>query len=158
VSLSGEGTSTGLPDLFTGTMSYSIPIEVPPGRKGMYPGLALNYRSGNGNGVIGVGWELDLGSIQRPITNDSVNYGQDNYLLTRAGSTSTLVSTRVAMWNRSKYPWMISTGNCGDINDAINQNWGYFSQVLYQVALYSTDKYRSGPIKPRLEAKNTNNS
>lgn len=93
VSLSAEGASTGLPDLFTGTMSYSIPIEVPAGRKGMDPGLALSYRSGNGNGLIGVGWELEVGSIQHSLSsNGTVDYTQNNYLLTRSGSSSTLVS------------------------------------------------------------------
>jgi len=29
------GSGTAKPDLFTGTMSYSIPIEVAPGRKGV---------------------------------------------------------------------------------------------------------------------------
>jgi hypothetical protein len=29
-------------------------------------------------------------------------------------------------------------------NDAITQNWGYFTQVMYQAALYSTDSYRPG--------------
>jgi hypothetical protein len=95
VALSTEGTSTGLPDLFTGTMSYSIPIEMPVGRQGMDPGLALNYRSGSDNGVVGVGWELELGSIQRAITGDivnPVNYGDNNFLLNRSGSASSLVS------------------------------------------------------------------
>ena len=92
VALSGEGTSTGLPDLFSGTMSYSIPIEVPAGRKGMDPGLALNYRSGSGNGVLGVGWELELGSIQRATTGGIVDFSGDSYLLTKTGSASSLFS------------------------------------------------------------------
>ena len=92
VTLNAEGTSTGLPDLFSGTMSYSIPIEVPAGRKGMDPGLALNYRSGSGNGALGVGWELELGSIQRATTSGTVNFSGDNYLLTKTGSASSLFS------------------------------------------------------------------
>ncbi len=93
VSLSGEGTSTGLPDLFTGTFSYSIPIDVPVGRKGMDPGLSLNYRSGMGNGEVGVGWELDLGAIQRPQpSSGAVSYSSDNFLYTSNGSTISLVS------------------------------------------------------------------
>lgn len=29
-------------------------------------------------------------------------------------------------------------------NDAISQNWGYFTQLTYQAAMYSTDNYRPG--------------
>jgi hypothetical protein len=77
---SSEGSDTALPDLFSGTMTYKIPIEVPAGRNGMKPDIALKYRSINGNGWIGVGWELELGSIQRSVKN-SVNYSDDKYHL-----------------------------------------------------------------------------
>jgi hypothetical protein len=35
--------ATALPDVFSGSMSYQIPIEVPSGRKGMAPQSALTY-------------------------------------------------------------------------------------------------------------------
>src|SRR3990172_487507 len=41
------------PDLFTGSLSTSIPIEVPSGRQGVQPALALTYRSGGPNGWLG---------------------------------------------------------------------------------------------------------
>ena len=49
----------------SGAATTSIPIEVPPGRKGMAPNLSLNYNSNSSNGWIGVGWGLDMGGIQR---------------------------------------------------------------------------------------------
>lgn len=52
-------------DLFTGRFNYSIPIEVPPARGGSEPGIALQYSSSGGNGWCGVGWDLDLGYIER---------------------------------------------------------------------------------------------
>ena len=85
-----QGSSTGLPDLFTGAMSYSIPIEVPAGRKGMDPGLALNYRSNNGNGWVGVGWELGLGAIQRSSQN-GINFNGGSYQFVKSGATFDLV-------------------------------------------------------------------
>src|SRR6185295_1367840 len=51
------------PDLFTGTMGARISIDVPKGRRGIEPNLALVYRGGNGNGQTGVGWKLDMGGI-----------------------------------------------------------------------------------------------
>ena len=41
-----------------GQASYSIPIVVPPGRKGMRPSVSLNYSSSSGDGPVGVGWNL----------------------------------------------------------------------------------------------------
>jgi RHS repeat-associated protein len=90
----GTGTSansdTPLPDLFTGTMSYRIPIAVPPGRKGVDPGIVLTYRSTNGNGWLGVGWELEMGSIERN-TKGGVNYDASDFLLRGPGGTTELV-------------------------------------------------------------------
>jgi RHS repeat-associated protein len=66
----GSGPFTGLAqapeaNLFVGAASTSIPIELPPGRKGMTPRLALTYNSSAGPSPYGYGWDLPLGRIQR---------------------------------------------------------------------------------------------
>jgi len=90
---SGDAGSadTPMPDLFTGAMSYQIPINVPQGRNGLSPELSLTYRSNNGNGWIGVGWELEFGSIRRA-TKNGVNYSGDNYQFKTSDSTSDIVN------------------------------------------------------------------
>ncbi len=87
----GSGGDTVTPDLFSGTMSYSVPIEVPPGRNGMAPNLSLLYRSSNGNSYLGVGWELEPGAIVRSLKG-GVNFSGDAYVLRFAGATIDLVN------------------------------------------------------------------
>jgi RHS repeat-associated protein len=41
-----------------GSASYSIGIATPPGIAGIQPQIAINYDSGAGNGLLGVGWFL----------------------------------------------------------------------------------------------------
>ncbi len=52
-------------DLFTGQLTYTIPIQVPPARQHTQPGIVLGYSSSTGNTWCGVGWNLDMGYIQR---------------------------------------------------------------------------------------------
>ena len=66
VSLAGElsahdpsvGRLAGSAGVSGGSASYEIPIAVPPGRRGMQPGLSLGYSSRAGNGIAGMGWSL----------------------------------------------------------------------------------------------------
>jgi hypothetical protein len=49
----------------SGLPSLSYPLEVPPGRAGHAPQLALHYHAGGGASVLGLGWSLDLPAIER---------------------------------------------------------------------------------------------
>jgi uncharacterized protein (TIGR02594 family) len=60
-----------------GSAAYSIPIDIPKGTAGMEPKLSLNYSSGGGNGMYGVGWSL--GGLQK-ITRGPASAAKDgNY-------------------------------------------------------------------------------
>lgn len=78
-------------DLFTGTATTSIPIAVPPGRKGVQPQLALVYGSANGNGWVGMGWKLEKSVIDRR-TKFGLNYTGDDYTFRLSGINVDLVS------------------------------------------------------------------
>lgn len=77
----------------TGAADYSIPIKVPPGRNGLAPNLTLRYNSLQGNGWIGMGWDINIASIQRS-TKHGVGYDMytNDYVLTVNGSSTELVA------------------------------------------------------------------
>ncbi len=62
----------------SGALVLRFPIPVPPGRRAMAPELGLTYRSGSGNGILGVGWQLTLGAIRRQ-TKDGLDYRGERF-------------------------------------------------------------------------------
>ncbi|NOQ25414.1 MAG: hypothetical protein GQ564_08625, partial [Bacteroidales bacterium] len=46
-----------------GNANLSYPLNIPSGRQGMQPQLAISYNSGGGNGWLGMGWNLSVPSI-----------------------------------------------------------------------------------------------
>ena len=67
-----------------GSARLRYPIEVPPGRRGVEPSLALTYDSDrtSTSGWIGVGWDLSLSSIEIDTRFGVPRYdGSETYLL-----------------------------------------------------------------------------
>ena len=78
----GGGAIKGIDEKFevnpaNGTASFSIPLPVTPGRKGSQPSLSLHYNSGAGNSPFGLGWSIDLPSIQRRTDKKLPQYKDD---------------------------------------------------------------------------------
>lgn len=73
------GAVAGGADVSGGAATYTIPIQVPPGRKGMQPSVSLSYSSRAGNGVAGLGWNLNAGSsihrCPQTVAQDGVTRG-----------------------------------------------------------------------------------
>jgi hypothetical protein len=71
-----------------GAFSYSVPLTVAPGRKGMQPSLSLNYSSQSGEGLVGIGWSLSANSsiarcgkiFDLDATSVSATYSSDDKL------------------------------------------------------------------------------
>jgi hypothetical protein len=55
------------PDPMTGSLSYSYPLSLPPGRNGLTPDLALKYSSqpGANSNIVGYGWDFSIPVIER---------------------------------------------------------------------------------------------
>ncbi|MBQ6667801.1 MAG: hypothetical protein IJM65_06755, partial [Bacteroidales bacterium] len=47
----------------SGTANLSYPITVPAGRNGLQPNLSVSYSSEAGNGLLGMGWDMQLPAI-----------------------------------------------------------------------------------------------
>ena len=59
-----------------GAATLTIPIEVPKGRAGIEPRILLTYNSYKSNGWVSVGWDINMGYIQRS-TKYGVSYSCD---------------------------------------------------------------------------------
>lgn len=88
----GGGAIKGIDQKFSvnavnGTAALSIPLPVAKAR-GAAPALSLSYNSGGGNGIFGLGWNLNLPSIKRKTDKELPQYydyiESDTYLLSEA--------------------------------------------------------------------------
>jgi RHS repeat-associated protein len=58
--------------------SLSYTLEVPPGRAGHAPELALHYHPGSGSDVLGLGWSLRIPAIERSLRAGIPRWGGDD--------------------------------------------------------------------------------
>lgn len=85
----GGGALTGIgetfqPDAFTGTASLSIPLPISPCRD-FEPRLSIDYNSGSGNGLFGLGFGLSIATIARNTSKGLPQYdGSDTFLFSNA--------------------------------------------------------------------------
>jgi hypothetical protein len=71
----------------------AVGIVVPAGRGGIQPSLQLQYNSGGGSDLAGVGWSLELGSIERSTKRGIPAYDStDTFILKQSGATQELVN------------------------------------------------------------------
>lgn len=86
----GGGALRGIDEKFevnpvNGSANCSIPFPISNGRNGLNPVLGLHYHSGAGNGPFGIGWQLDIASIQIRTDQTLPTYSsQDVYLFSGA--------------------------------------------------------------------------
>ena len=76
----------------SGLPGMSFALEVPPGRAGLAPELALSYHPGAGADVLGLGWSLRLPGIERSLRTGLPRYdGADTWTLKNLGDGEELV-------------------------------------------------------------------
>lgn len=69
------------PDLFSGTGTYAVKLEVPDGVAAFQPALRLTYSTGLPNGPFGLGWRLEVPSIERSNPLGIPTFGGEDDLL-----------------------------------------------------------------------------
>ncbi|HJS20596.1 MAG TPA: SpvB/TcaC N-terminal domain-containing protein, partial [Anaerolineales bacterium] len=94
---------------FTGAATYSLPVQVPPGPGGLQPSLALSYNSQvvdqstikTQASWVGMGWDLDAGSIELDTHGTPNTSSDDSYMLNAAGVSTHLVKDASGVFHTS---------------------------------------------------------
>ncbi|MCK5581374.1 MAG: VCBS repeat-containing protein [Candidatus Omnitrophica bacterium] len=92
----GTSSTTPLPekminsfqfDPSSGSGVFSLPLYTSAGRKGMQPGVGISYSPRRGNGVLGFGWGIDFGYIERSTKEGVPEYdGTDTFIASLGGA------------------------------------------------------------------------
>jgi hypothetical protein len=82
---SGPASIRGLADdpsvsVFSGEVSYSVPIELPKAAGGFAPAFSLAYDGAHGNGTLGVGFSVNFPRIRRSQRLGVPSYGASDEL------------------------------------------------------------------------------
>ncbi len=91
---------------YTGSGSYSIPIEVPEGPGGLKPSLSLDYNSQVVDGSTvqtqadwaGMGWSIDTGYVERNMYGTDDSTQDDTFNLVLNGTSSLLLEATDGTW------------------------------------------------------------
>jgi RHS repeat-associated protein len=94
---SGAGSIAGLGESFdvqlnSGTLSFSVPIQVPPGVGGLQPNLSLAFNAGIANGPFGPGWALALPAFQRKTDDGQPGFNDLDTFLDASGEDLILMA------------------------------------------------------------------
>ncbi len=94
----GPGSVEGLGDNATldrnmGLMAYGVPFELPKGFAQATPTLGLTYSTGTGNSIVGIGWALNVPSIERLTLRGLPGYTADDELAADGGTQLVRVAT-----------------------------------------------------------------
>lgn len=126
---------------FSGAAAYGYPIQVPPGPGGLQPSISLSYSSqtaDNSNSRtqadwVGLGWSLDVGTIQRNQNGTPNYYGDDTFSLHVDGAGGMLIPIPDADGDPNTDDYRLADNNFWFIRRYISQQniGGYPSDTSY---------------------------
>lgn len=136
------GGQTAQADQFTGAVTYSIPIPLPPARGSVQPQLSLDYNSHrkNANSWVGYGWEMDLGAIERTAHEGQIDYVSGTHFQARlAGQTETIELVEANISNAADYGVSLPSGAQADLyRSKIESAFNYYIKI-YKTGTAGTD-------------------
>ena len=104
---SAAGTPQVSASSHSGAAAAGVAIALPPGRAGLAPAIALSYSSYGKSGWLGVGFGLELASIQRSIKS-GLDFEAREFTVAVNGSAAELVSR--PEWGPEHYGAKIESG------------------------------------------------
>ncbi|MBI5291535.1 MAG: DNRLRE domain-containing protein, partial [Chloroflexi bacterium] len=137
---------------FTGAATYNYPIEVPPGRGGLQPNLALSYNNQSVSGLhgwyqsdwLGHGWSLNTVEIARELGESTTNTEAgctDKFTLLFNGTGYTLIAEGVdgdglgryyTQQESNLYIERVSGGHFDSYTDPIEVEQRYYNNLIRQ--------------------------
>jgi RHS repeat-associated protein len=93
-------------NLFSGTANHSIPVALSAGRNGFGPKLYLEYSSGSGNGVFGLGWDIRLPRIARKTEKGLPRYSNEDVFVLSGAEDLVPLLTEVVDPAEGDVRWM----------------------------------------------------
>jgi RHS repeat-associated protein len=129
-------------NLFTGIAQTSIPIEVPPGRLGLAPVLALAYSSNAGPGSYGHGWSMPLPRVHRSLRRGVPRYDEtDTFVLEMPGA---LVDLEPVPGSANGYRAEIESGFFRIGFDRSNNSWKVIDKLGVTFTFGTASSSRTG--------------
>ncbi|MGJ4748703.1 SpvB/TcaC N-terminal domain-containing protein, partial [Leptospira sp. SA-E8] len=107
-----------------GDACLSYPLEIPPGRQGMQPQLAVQYNSGGGNGWLGLGWDLSIPSI-----GIETRWGAPRYSSTKETETYVLSGEQLVPEENGKPGVMPHRSSQSDLKNRGSGDQRYYARV-----------------------------
>lgn len=139
------------PDDFTGSAGLLIPIHTSPCR-GFEPELSLNYSSGSGNGIFGIGFDLAIPSIVRKTEKGFPKYDDtDTFLISNADDLVPQLTKEVdSSWKRRERSTASVNGKSYAITRYRPRTEGLFARIEKWA---NTDESARGDVHWRVTTK-----
>jgi YD repeat-containing protein len=136
----------------SGLPSLAYALEVPPGRAGHAPELALHYHAGTGAGVLGLGWSLDIPAIERSARAGIPRLGEPAiWTLRHLGDSEELTEVSPGVYRQrieQRAPIVVRALPGGGMSAVATDGTGYLFGLTDEARIDGED----GPVRLELSA------